>query len=223
VSLAVAEYSRARFDLALPVTVVPNAIAMDQLAALADLGAPPGPGPPQVIVPGRLVPEKGHRTLVAALIELRALGHRPEVLIVGDGPLQAEIAVAVRGAGLTGQVTLRPAVPWHELVLLVRAATLLVLPSVREGFPLAPAEAMALGTPVVATAVGGLPELIDDGVSGLLVPPEDPVALARAVARLLNDASLRAGLASAARRRAQDLAPAAIAHALAQVYRDVLS
>jgi len=226
VSQAAADHYRRHFQLHQPISIIPNAIPVARLLS-GERGEPNGSAAaeaPMLIAPGRLVPEKGHRYLIAALVELRAQGHRPPVLIVGDGPLRAEIVAAVVRAGLQDQVTLRPSLPWEELMELVEKASVFVLASTHEGFPLSPGEAMALGTPVVATAVGGIPELIEDRVSGLLVPPADPGALARAIASVLDDSVMRNGLIRAGRRRVEEaFTPEAAASRLARVYEEVLS
>ncbi len=123
---------------------------------------------------GRYVHEKGHRFFLESLDLLRREGKRPKALIVGDGPLAVEVADEIARRGLEGQVMTRPSMPHAKLMDLLRESDLLVMASTHEGFPLSPAEAMALGKPVLATQVGGLPDLIEDGVSGVLVPPQDP-------------------------------------------------
>jgi glycosyltransferase involved in cell wall biosynthesis len=106
---------------------------------------------------------------------------------------------------VAGRVRHRAWVDHAEIPSLYRSSAMLVLPSVCEepfGMPLV--EAMASGLPVVATRVGGIPEVVEDGVTGLLVPPEDPVALAEAIARLLDDREYAAALGAAGRRRAEE-------------------
>ena len=93
--------------------------------------------------------------------------------------------------------------PHAELGRWYERAAVVVVPSRREGYGVVAREAMAYGRPVVATAVGGLPDAIEDGVTGLLVPPRDPAALRSALERLLADPALRARLGEAARRHAR--------------------
>ena len=95
-------------------------------------------------------------------------------------------------------------VPHDEVLRLIERAAVVVAPSRREGFGVTVAEAMAHGRPVVASAVGGLLDLVVDGETGLLVPPRDPAALRAALERLLGDAELRARLGAAARERARE-------------------
>jgi glycosyltransferase involved in cell wall biosynthesis len=109
--------------------------------------------------------------------------------VVGDGPLRGKVPDAL---GF---------VPREELGRLYGRAAVVVCPSRREGFGLTCAEAMAHGRPVVASAVGGLTELVEHEVTGLLVPPQDPVALRAAIDRLLADSDLRARLGAEGRMR----------------------
>ena len=143
--------------------------------------------PAEVLFVGRLSPEKGIEDLLAAADGLN-------LVVLGDGPLRAAVPHAL------GFVS------WEKVRDRYRRAAVVVCPSRRDGFPVACAEAMAHGCAVVATAVGGLPDMIVDGESGLLVPPRDPRALRAAVDRLLADPELRRRLGDAARERISALA-----------------
>lgn len=137
---------------------------------------------------GRLSPEKGYGVLVeAASIVTRA---RPDVGFVhfGDGPLRVEIAARIASLGLSDRVVLGGF--RTDLARLLPAFDLFALPSYTEGLPVAVLEAFAARLPVVATAVGGTPEVVDDGATGRLVPPGDPGALARAILDLVSDEPL---------------------------------
>jgi glycosyltransferase involved in cell wall biosynthesis len=138
--------------------------------------------PLQVFYTGRLSPEKG-------IYELAAATEGMNLVVCGDGPLR-HLVPQTRGF-----------VSREELDRRFRAASVVVCPSRSEGFGVVCAEAMAHGKPVVASAVGGLVGLVQDGETGLLVPPGDPVALRGAIERLLADAPLRARLGRAARAR----------------------
>jgi glycosyltransferase involved in cell wall biosynthesis len=141
--------------------------------------------PPHLLFVGRLSEEKGVEELLEATRNL------PRV-IVGDGPLRNLVPDAV---GF---------VPPRELGGYYERAAVVVCPSRREGYGVVAREAMARGRPVVATAVGGLFDAVDDGVTGLLVAPRDPRALRAAIQRLLSDAGLRRRLGAAARERASE-------------------
>ena len=122
--------------------------------------------------------------------------------LVGDGPLRPAVEKAIVKMGLERKVLflgIRDDVP-----KLLAASDLFVLSSDYEGVPLAVLEAMAAGKPVVATAVGGVPELIEDGKTGILVPPRNPETLAKGILRLVKDADLRQRMGKAARERAQE-------------------
>lgn len=138
--------------------------------------------PPEILFAGRLSPEKGVRELVAAADGL-------PLVVAGDGPLRDEVP------GALGFV------PREELERLFTRAAVVVCPSLREGFGVVCAEAMAHARPVVASDVGGLRDLVVDGETGFLVPPGDVPALRSAMQRLLEDAKLRRRLGDAGRAR----------------------
>jgi len=119
------------------------------------------------------------------------------LLMVGDGPDLPEAAAQVRAAGLADHV--RFLGDQEQVVQLLSASDLFLMPSAQESFGLAALEAMACEVPVVASRVGGVPELVDDGVTGILCPAEDLPAMAAASIRLLTDAALHARMAKAAR------------------------
>jgi glycosyltransferase involved in cell wall biosynthesis len=142
--------------------------------------------PLQVLFVGRLSPEKGIEELLAATDGL-------DLVVAGDGPLRERVPQAL---GFVSP---------DELARLYARAAVFVCPSRRDGFPVACAEAMAHARPVVATAVGGLPDMVVDGETGLLVPPRDPQALRAAIDRLLADPDLRRRLGQNARTRIAEL------------------
>ncbi|HEV2787406.1 MAG TPA: glycosyltransferase family 4 protein [Solirubrobacteraceae bacterium] len=159
--------------------------------------------PPRLLAAGRASREKGFDVLLAALREPAAA--RWQATLVTDGPEAARLRAAADE--LDGRVVVRPPLPRGELFALVREHHAVVVPSRSEGLGMFAIEALALGRPVVASAVGGLVEVVRDGVDGLLVPPDDAVALAEALGRL----PLRAPEAPAAARHAP--APVIAAHA----------
>jgi glycosyltransferase involved in cell wall biosynthesis len=151
---------------------------------------------------GRLAPVKGHKHfLQAAAVVLQS---RPDArfLIVGDGPLRAELTAAAAQIGSRGECLITG--ERADTYDLVTAMDVFVLPSLHEGIPMAVLEAMALGTPVIATAVGGVPEVVIDGVTGLLVPSRDQRRLASACLQIAADRQLSRKLAGAARRAIEE-------------------
>jgi glycosyltransferase involved in cell wall biosynthesis len=148
---------------------------------------------------GRLAAGKGLEDLVAALPEVLRAQPRARLLLAGDGPLRQELEAQVRAADLEGSVRL-PGFR-QDVGDLLMAADLVAAPSLREGLSISVLEAMAMGRPIVATTIGSNRELIDDGVSGLLVPPDDAPSLTAALVSLLGDPDRAARFGSAARAR----------------------
>jgi len=140
---------------------------------------------PVLVSIGRLSAEKGHLDLLDALAILRTTGSRPTLVLVGDGPERSSLAERVRILGLQDQVFMPGYIDRPEAVL--EGADLMVLPSHTEGLPNAALEALAMEVPVLATLVGGTPEVITDGETGRLVPPQSPEDLARAIGAFLSD------------------------------------
>jgi glycosyltransferase involved in cell wall biosynthesis len=156
-----------------------------------------------VIGAGRLSPEKGFAVLIAATEKLVQDGMKDiGVVIFGDGRLRAALQEQIRRSGLTGYVVL--AGFRTDLDQLLPGADVVVLPSFTEGMPNVALEASAAGAPVVATAVGGTPEVIADGETGYLVAPGDATAIAQRVRVLLQNAPLRDQMGSMARQRMQE-------------------
>jgi glycosyltransferase involved in cell wall biosynthesis len=160
----------------------------------------PAARPVTLLSIGRLRPPKDFVTLVRALARLDRGTVR--LRIAGDGPDRAALADEVRRLGLDGDVELLGT--RTDVGELLAAADVFVLASDSEGLPMSVLEAMAAGLPVVASAVGGVPELVRDGDTGALVPPRDPAALAAALARLAAEPELRERLGEAGRRRIED-------------------
>jgi len=179
------------------VRVVPNGVEVPE--RVRDPAAPP-----HALYVGRLSDEKGVRELAEAATGL-------PLVVVGDGPLRTLFPDAA------GFVPPRELGSWYE------RAAVVVVPSRREGYGMVAREAMAYARPVVATPVGGLVDVVEDDVTGLLVPPGDPAALRAALERLLVDAGLRARLGAAARARVQTTSKAATAETLRGIYAELLS
>ncbi|WP_053203461.1 glycosyltransferase family 4 protein [Jiangella muralis] len=161
--------------------------------------------PPVVAAVGRLVEKKGFDVLLDACRLLADAGREFRCRVVGTGLLEAELRERSARLGLTGVVEFTGPLPQPQVRAVVRSAAVLAAPCVvgtdgnQDGLPTVLLESMALGTPCVSTDVAGIGEVVRDETTGLLVPQRDPVGLARAVARLLDDTALRTRLATAAR------------------------
>ena len=150
-----------------------------------------------ILIVGRLSSEKGHLVLLRAFREIAAAGVKDaHLLIVGEGPERAAIETAIRHLGLSDRVTMTGQVPTAEPYYGI--ADLAVLSSFSEGSPNALLEAMAARVPIVATAVGGIPEIVADRASALLVPPRDSAALCLAIREALANQALARDMAARA-------------------------
>lgn len=172
---------------------------------------------PVVGAVGRLSFEKGIDTLVRAVEAVPDC----DVVIVGDGPDRPELEALSASLGVADRVTFAGWVdpPWTSHWTF----DLLAMPSHYEGFPLVLLEAMQAGIPVVASAVGGIPEMIVDGHDGVLVPPQDPHALAAALKNLLDDTEGRQAMATRARSVAERFTTARMAEEFEALYREAAS
>jgi glycosyltransferase involved in cell wall biosynthesis len=155
---------------------------------------------PVILAAGRLAPQKGFDVLLAAASAWQNRSPRPVLAMAGQGPLAGDLAAQAAALGVEARfLGARPDVP-----ALLAAATVVVVPSRWEGQPLFVQEALRAGRPLIATRVGGIPDLTGDDAA-LLVPAEDPAALREAVLSILDNPALATGLASAARERAATL------------------
>ena len=151
---------------------------------------------------GRLVPVKGHVVLLEALRIIRGSDRNVMLLVVGDGPLRAQLESEVARLGLEESVIFAGHhSPAYDFINMM---DVFVLPSLHEGIPMVLLEALALGRPVVATRVGGIPEVITDGETGLLAEPADALSLAKCILQLIVDQSKGARLGKAGRTRVEE-------------------
>lgn len=144
---------------------------------------------------GRLHPQKGHDDLIEVLARLRDEKIKFCCLFVGSGDLRQALKIKIKNHNLETSIIL--AGQRNDIPLILRALDIFVMPSRWEGLPIALLEAMACACPVVASAVGGIPSVIQDGINGLLVPPSDQDALYQALHRLLLDREIRLSLGRA--------------------------
>jgi colanic acid/amylovoran biosynthesis glycosyltransferase len=161
--------------------------------------------PLEIICVGRLVPGKGHLILLHAFSDLRRRGHNLRLRLIGDGTERCALDSFVAAEALQDSVIFEGALNHEATRQRLAQADVFVLASFAEGVPIALMEAMAMEIPCVSTFVAGIPELIRDGVDGLLVPPSSARSLSDALERLLCDADFRRILAQAGRRRVQEL------------------
>jgi glycosyltransferase involved in cell wall biosynthesis len=185
------------------IAFIPNGIPMPTTRSVGDVRGELGiaPGAPVVGSVGVLRSEKGMDVVVDAAERLVAEFPELRVLLVGDGPERAELERRIGAAGLREAV--RVLGYRRDVPDVLAAVDVAVSASEREGSPLSVLEYMEAARPIVATAVGGVPDLIEPGVSGLLVPRHDPAALADAVASLLRDPDRARELGKRARERSR--------------------
>jgi colanic acid/amylovoran biosynthesis glycosyltransferase len=162
------------------------------------------PEPYEIVCVGRLTPFKAQHILLESVRRLLAEGRNVRLRLVGDGPDRVSLEARIRKLGLANRVILEGWKDQDEVRELYRNADIFALASSAEGVPVVLMEAMAMRIPCVATRIAGIPELIRDGIDGLLVTPSGPDELACAIARLLDDSGLRRRLAEAGRMRVRE-------------------
>jgi len=160
--------------------------------------------PPHIVCVARLRPVKNLGLLLEACASLRARGVQFCCMVIGDGSCRDELEAMRARLGLARVVEFAGAAEQAEVLAWWQRATIAALTSTSEGMPVSLMEAAACGVPAVATAVGGIPELVEDGVTGLLVPVGDTQALAAALEQLLRNPELAARMGVAARRRVEE-------------------
>lgn len=159
---------------------------------------------PHLVLPGRMVREKGHTDFLKALAILAKRGVDFRATLAGGGPLETVIAEETLLLGLGPKVEITGVIDHRRMLTIISDADIVVVPSRFEGFGLTAVEAMALSRPVVASSVGGLPEIIEDNLSGMLVPPQNPKYLAQVLELLMADDILRFRLGARGRQRVEE-------------------
>jgi glycosyltransferase involved in cell wall biosynthesis len=171
-----------------------------------DVNALPRPIPASergdyIVCSGHLQEHKGQDILLRAFAEIADDFPHLGLELVGDGPMRDQLEALIQDPKLNGRVTLRGGLPREAALPIMQKAILTCVPSRRETFGLVLLESMAMEVPIVATRVGGIPEVVRDGTEALLSPSEDHKHLAQAIRRLLKDSQLRADLIKCARVR----------------------
>lgn len=216
VSRAVERHAIAMFpSLAGRSDVIPNAMSLPPVAI------EPFPAEPLLFFAGRMESQKGADVAVAAMPQVLAGSPQARLEMAGGGLLEQQVAAQITALGLDARVTMLGRIPRIEVLRRMARSSLVLVPSRNmEGFSLAALEAAQMGRPVIGSRLDGLPETVADGETGLLVEPERPDALARAVLRVLADPALQARLGAAGRERAlRDHSPATMAAAYADAFR----
>jgi len=178
------------------------------LARIRSAGAAPGG---EILAVGRLVEKKGFADLIVACSHLAAAGASFHCHIIGEGPLEGELRASIRAHGLEDRVRLLGPMTQPEVFAAMQRASMVVLPCAiaddgdRDGLPTVLIEAMAHALPVVSCPVTGVPEIVEDGITGLLSPSRNSAALAAVIGRLIADPASAATMGRAGRRRAERL------------------
>ena len=179
--------------------IVRCGLELDRLPAVGE----PSAGEVRVIFVGRLSPEKGVTGLLDAMSTMQS-DARPRLTLVGDGPLRPGLERQARELGLDAKVDFLGRLSEPETLAQIARSDILILPSFMEGLPIVLMEALALGVPVIASRVAGIPELVTDGATGLLFTPSNWDELATALGRLVGDDALRSRLGKAGPTRIAD-------------------
>jgi glycosyltransferase involved in cell wall biosynthesis len=202
------------------IPIPPSLFAGERERVRKEFGA--GPGHKLVGTVGRLdEPKKGLSCFLAAAARLAQELQETRFIVVGEGPARADLETLAARHGIGDRITF--AGRRRDVGEVMQGLDLFVQPSMWEGFGITVLEAMAAGLPVVATRVGGIPEVVRDGVTGLLVPPGDPGALAHACGEVLRDGDLASRLGDAGRIRVESLFPIErLVGETAALYRELL-
>ncbi|OGO64262.1 MAG: hypothetical protein A2Z45_07040 [Chloroflexi bacterium RBG_19FT_COMBO_55_16] len=158
-----------------------------------------------IVALGRLVYKKGFGTLISAMPTIVENFPQARLLVGGEGPLRQQLSNQATALGITGQVTFAGSIPWDRVPELLASADVFVLPSQRDeygnvdGLPTVLLEAMSSGVAVVASDIGGVRLVLENGRTGLIIPPGEPIALAQAVLTLVGDPDRRVAIGKAAR------------------------
>lgn len=179
---------------------------------------------PYILGIGRFVHKKGFDQLILAFAKAKPNLGEAKLVLAGDGPDRADSQQLAANCGAGDHIEFKGYVNHHSAISLMKGAQIVVVPSRREPFGIVAVEAMAAGTPVIASAVGGLPEIIRDGKNGILVPDSHPDEMAEAMQMLWQQPAIRAKLAAEARRTvATQYTWSQVTQRMLEQYRNVLA
>lgn len=199
-------------------TVVPNVVDLE----LFHPGGSEARGAPQLVVARNLERIYDNATALRALAALAGRHRDARLVIAGTGPEEATLKALAAELGVADRVRFAGRLERESMAALLRESDVAINPSLVDNMPNSVLEAMASGVPVVSTGVGGVPYIVQDGTTALLIPPADPGAMAAAVARLLENPELRVGLATRGLAEVQRYAWPRVAGLWSDVYRGVL-
>jgi len=202
-------------------SVVPNVVDLEVFrpAGESDGARSATSDAPRLVVARNLEPVYDVATALRALARIRVKAPRAHMSVAGSGPERARLEALASELGLQGAVTFTGRLENHEMVGLYRGASVVLNPSRVDNMPISILEALACGVPVVSTNVGGIPDLVSDGRTALLVPPEDPEAMAAATVSLLEHRGRADTLRTAGLELARDYAWPRVRERWRDVYR----
>jgi glycosyltransferase involved in cell wall biosynthesis len=198
----------------LPICVVPNTYSLAACSSTSVAGVP------AILYAGRIEPAKGVSDLLRAFARVHQAMPSCRLIVAGEGDVQSALDLA-RNLGIESAVTFPGWLTGQDLSAAFQSATVFCLPSYCEALPTSLLQAMGTGLPVVATAVGGVPEYIEPERTGILVEPGDVDDLAAQLTRLLSDPALRARLAEAAKVRVASVSPEHVSELLDSLYESI--
>ena len=194
------------YRAAIPGIEARSSVVLNALPFPLEAPSPPANGPPAMVCAGRLQHQKGFDLAIRAVARLRRCHPALRLVIAGDGPARSVLERLATELGVADAVEFRGWVAPGEIPRLLRSASVVVMPSRdHELFGLVALQAAQMARPIVASSLGGLREVVMDGVTGVLVPPDDDGALADAVGAVLANSRHAATLGAAARRRAEEV------------------
>ena len=215
ISSALAE--RAKKLGAKNVSIIPNGVDFEEISKVPAAAMVPR----RIVSVARLSAEKGLDDLISALKDVKSEFPEAQLVLVGEGAERARLEKTVVDFGLYGAVSFLGRRPHNEALAEIKKSEVFVLASLGEGMGIVLAEAQALGVATIATSVGGIPDVIEDGVSGLLVRPKDPAAIAAAVLKIFRDPVLREQLTGSALQSVKKFDWSAIAEEYDKLYQSL--